>query len=87
MEMGAINARMCECPSADHDLGFSYYYNPNVNLDSETVADVVVMFEALENHDSEGGNVLFDDGSVEFYTMPEYEEWVGPYMDEAVEVD
>ncbi|MCH8054331.1 MAG: DUF4190 domain-containing protein [Planctomycetes bacterium] len=71
-----IGPAMLKCPSADPVTGqaISYLWVGGVDC---TNGENVVMYEPLQNHGGEGGNVLFCDGHVEFVPQTEWEQVLG----------
>ena len=53
------------------DAMISYTYVPSLNTSEDS--DTPVVFEHLQNHENEGGNVLFIDGHVEWKEVEEFE--------------
>jgi prepilin-type processing-associated H-X9-DG protein len=45
-----------------------------------------LIYEPIENHHGEGGNILFVDGHVEFYSKQGYDKILAPYKDRAIKV-
>ncbi|MHC4443002.1 MAG: DUF4190 domain-containing protein [Planctomycetota bacterium] len=77
VQSGAISPQTLQCPSA---AGPGYVYIPGLTTNASPNTPVV--YEVLDNHDGEGGNILFADSHVEFYNQPKYDELIAPYKDQ-----
>ncbi len=73
VDSGWINPRMLNCPSADPATSQTPPYIWIRGADC-AAAENVVLYEPLQNHRGEGGNVLFCDGHVEFVPEADWEQ-------------
>jgi hypothetical protein len=70
---GYTTPKQYVCPSTADTLGdCSYIYVPgySVNCDPRQI----IVYEPVENHGGEGGNILHQDGQVSFVKSPQYEQ-------------
>ena len=74
----AYASKLFICPSSGHKAGSISNvaewtdYAFNFNVPSNAPPDSVIGYCRAENHKNEGGNVLFVDGHVEWFTMDMY---------------
>ncbi len=80
----AANPRLFICPSSGHNPGplpslrqWSDYVMAS-GLGTVTPPHAAVAFCPPENHDGKGGNILFDDGSVQWFDAKEFWKEVKP---------
>ena len=69
-----------QCPSAPPGQQCYYYV---AGLTTESNPSAVIMFEDPNNHQGEGGNVLYQDGHVMFMKGPAYQAIVDQHIDTA----
>ncbi len=69
-----------QCPSASEGLQ-GYYYVPGYSLSSDP--ESVVMYEAADNHEGGGGNVLYQDGIVRFVSKSQLQKIIDDNKDRA----
>ena len=82
VKSGAITPQMLQCPSTESP---GYIYITGLTTDDNP--DTPIVYEALENHGGEGGNILFVDSHVEFYNQQGYEKIIAPYKNRAIKVE
>jgi prepilin-type processing-associated H-X9-DG protein len=64
------------CPSSTGLPGkSSYVYVPGYGTGSDP--SQIILYEPIENHNGEGGNILYVDGHVSFVKSPAYEKAIG----------
>ncbi len=73
LDSGWIAPGTLNCPSVDPAVSQTLPYVWIHGADCED-ADNVVLYEPLQNHGGEGGNVLFCDGHVEFVAQADWEQ-------------
>lgn len=77
-----ISPRSLQCPSSG---GLSNYrYIPGWSTNDR--ADTPIVYEPIENHGGEGGNVLFIDGHAEFVPDTQWSKVVRPYESRSVPI-
>ncbi len=69
----SLHSGILNCPSVDPAVSQTLPYIWIRGADCAD-ADNVVLYEPLQNHGGEGGNVLFCDGHVEFVTQADWEQ-------------
>ncbi len=76
VDNGRIDPGTLNCPSVDPAISQTLPYIWIRGADCAD-ADNVVLYEPLQNHRGEGGNVLFCDGHVEFVPQADWEQVLG----------
>ncbi len=76
VDNGRIDPGTLNCPSIDPAISQTLPYIWIRGADCAD-ADNVVLYEPLQNHRGEGGNVLFCDGHVEFVSQADWEQVLG----------
>ena len=73
VDSGWIDPRMLNCPSVDPAVSqtLPYIWIRGADCADE---DNVVLYEPIQNHGGEGGNVLFCDGHAEFVSEADWEQ-------------
>ncbi len=77
-----IRPKNLECPSSGGQS--NYRYVPGWSANDR--ADKPVVYEPIENHGGEGGNVLFVDGHSEFVVQARWSSVVQPYESKSVPI-
>ncbi|MCH8968537.1 MAG: DUF4190 domain-containing protein [Planctomycetes bacterium] len=76
IDANSIGSKGLNCPSVDRVISQTPPYIWIRGADC-TNAENVVLYEPLQNHRGEGGNVLFCDGHVEFVSQADWEQVLG----------
>lgn len=71
---GNATANQFTCPSAPPTMA-SFYYVPGFMTDTDPGR--ILMYEDPMNHGGEGGNILYQDGHVQFMGSPRFEQTIG----------
>jgi len=70
---GNTTPKQFVCPSTADTLGdCSYIYVPGYGVNGDPKQ--IIVYEPIENHGGEGGNILYLDGHVQFVKSPQYEQ-------------
>ncbi len=77
---GMVTSKQLQCPAVSRG-GPCYHYVPGYSLSSDPKC--VVMFEGIDNHNGDGGWVLYQDGSVAFLTDAELQLVINENMHKA----
>lgn len=81
LNSGYTTRQQFQCPSSMTPGQQCYYYVPGQTTNSDPSG--VLLFEDPQIHGGEGGNVLYQDGHVQFIKFPQYQTIVDEYSDKA----